>query len=704
MFIMLNETKRSRGQAAAYAGLLTLLQAVPWFVLLASGVSLISVANESIAYRYFHSFRLVQGEAGTIWEAQGQTLGVFHVILQQGLDALGVETLRQRIDLFSYATLGANSLLLGVVAFRFARNPAMSRGALIALGGILVFGVYGSAWALMSARMPDYYTLEVTGTVVALGWALLRWSGAAPCRDGVEALLMGAFAGLLAGVKITLIPTALVPLLALLLVRPRSPREIAKLAATWLLTAVASLSLILLAYYQFDLGHMGRAFGAWRTFVLAPGSEPRFIDNLQAAFRGEVANGSDLSFVWVVLTSWLVTVGRWILGCWHHRGAGSARPVWMGAALIFASALHLYAVTRRPAETTLFESGIFLVAVSAFLALETGTAGRSGRGGISWWAAGLFIWCGFSAARHLPNRELIHVFRSSGEAAWEIHHLINESRTPVTVLLPDNSATSGTLEDALLKGFSDVPTWSVSTGYDLLERVAPGRHYVQQLDFPPPGHLLLWADDPTGVPFAERHPAIGRLLALPGTAVSTWTLQRKAGWIRTVHLVRPALGEQEALPPILVGEDQWRASSEARPQASFTISPAEAQPRLELMQEGGRTFLRVTATRAGAYLAVTGAIPPRPDPSGPHIARAAVRTDRPRSAVVQIYDVVDAEGAAETAVESSTIPGGRWALLAVKANALRFNHPSDNFSVGLLNLKPGDVLDVEFLELRGPGP
>jgi hypothetical protein len=122
------------------------------------------------------------------------------------------------------------------------------------------------------------------------------------------------------------------------------------------------------------------------------------------------------------------------------------------------------------------------------------------------------------------------------------------------------------------------------------------------------------------------------------------------------------------------------------------------------MQEGGRTFLRVTATRAGAYLAVTGAIPPRPDPSGPHIARAAVRTDRPRSAVVQIYDVVDAEGAAETAVESSTIPGGRWALLAVKANALRFNHPSDNFSVGLLNLKPGDVLDVEFLELRGPGP
>lgn len=700
---MLNRSKRSPAQAATYATLLTLVQSLPWLIFLLSGSSLIAVANESIAYRYFHSFRLVKGEIGTIWEAQGQSLGLLHVGFQYLLDALGVESLRLRIDLFSYGTLAANSLAFGLLSYGLARKTALDRARLAIVSAVTIFGIYGSIWGLMSARLPDYYTFEVTLTVASLSWALLRWSGAAVQNERTEALMMGALGGLMAGIKITLVPTALLPLLAFVLTQKRTIRNCAALIACWSLAAGGSLALTVLLYYHFDLNHLLRAFEQWRIFVAAPGAEPNFVDNLRATLWAKSENGTDLRFIWVVMIFWLTASIRFVVSQ-GRRGEFATRSSLLGAGLLLWSMLHVYAIAKRPAETTLFESGLFLVTASVFVTLIHGTADVRQRRWVFASAGILLLWSGVSGAAHFPGPALLQRFKASGEAAWEIHETINESQLPVTVLLPDNNATSGTLEDALLKGFSDVPTWLITSGYDLFQRVAPGRHYVQQLDLPPAGHLLMWAEAPYEPSLPERNPAIARIIAQPGTVSKSWTLERKKGWVRTVNLVCPGQVGDEPLPSVIRSEDRWINVTAEDPLAGFSISPAEAQPKLEVVREGDRVFVRVTATRTSAYIALTGIIPALPNESGPYIVRSRARTNRARPVVIQIYDVVDEAGSAERRIESVTFPAHRWESLAVRKSSIRHPHASDNFSVGLLNVEAGDLIEVEFLELRGPTP
>lgn len=96
--------------------------------------------------------------------------------------------------------------------------------------------------------------------------------------------------------------------------------------------------------------------------------------------------------------------------------------------------------------------------------------------------------------------------------------------------------------------------------------------------------------------------------------------------------------------------------------------------------------------------------PAQPEGTGPVEVIATVRTGRPRLIATQIYDVTAADGSADTSAESIACPANQWTTQSVRRDSLRFPHSSDNFSVGLLAVGPGDVLDVAVLELSGPRP
>jgi len=700
MAIMLNQTKRSRGQAAAYAGLLTLLQALPWLVLLAGGVSLLAVANESIAYRYFHSFRLVQGEVGTIWEAQGQTLGVFHVLLQHGLDALGVENLRQRIDFFSYATLAANSLAVGLISYRLARSAEINRVGLGLFAAVAVFGVYGSGWGLASARLPDYYTLEVTLTLACL--ALFLKATTAPGLPGPRRLAMlGALAGMMVGIKITLLTAAALPLIPFLFTREGSPTRAIRMLTIWGLATGGTLLFILYAYYHFDHAHLTRALVAWRSFVAAPGAEPGFVQSILNPFKPPANPWVDHRFVWAVGGLWLGAIAVFAFDRRRAPVSMRASLAFLGVALLGASLLHVVTVVRRPAETTLFESALFLSTTGAAYLFAAPAPGAHRRRLALGWALLLVAWSGVSASRHFPSPATIAAAGDASRKAWEIHEWINRTGLPAIILLPDNNSTSGSVEEALLKGFSDVPTWEISTGYEGMERVAPGRTFVRSLGQAFSHHVVMWTDIPGRAPLAETDEVLAGMLAMPGASpAQSWEIRRGPAWVRTVHVAITGAGDDVSSLPVLVGSHRWAESTAENPLAGFTISPAQSAPRIERLTEEGRTFVRVVATRASDYLAVTGLLPQLPDGAGPLKVSARVRSNRPRTIVTQIYDIAGADGTAAVSASRVAVPARVWTHQQVAAPKVTFKHPSDNFSVGMTEVVPGDVLDIELIELR----
>lgn len=697
---IMNSSCRSRSAAARIALALTAAQAMPWLIFLVAGASLLAVANESIAYRYFHSWRLVLGENGTIWEAQGQSLGLLHVLFQKILNGSEIQSLDLRIDLFSYATLFANSAALAVVVYWLARHRAIRTAQLAIVAAVTLFGVYGSGWGLSAARLPDYYTWEVTLTVAGLALFFIQNARSEPDTRLQVVMLLGGLAGVMIGIKITLAPAAALPVLPLLLSNRVSLKTRLATLAIWSGSAVASLGLILVAYYQFDPTHLRRAFEAWRSFVAAPGAEPGFIESLLNPFRPNHNPWVDHRFVWVATALWLVGAVSYASSLLHRRIPIHFSKLGLGAFLVVTSALHVLAVVRRPAETTLWESALFLlVAGGLFLSESHASTRKNGRVWV--WSLLVVGWCVLSTARHFPRPTTVIAVRDAGRAVWEIHDQLSATNLPIVIVLPDNNYTSGSVEEALLKGFSDVPTWNISSGQALLDQLAPRRTFVSSFEIPPIPGVVMWTDLPGQPRAAESNPTLAQLLKVNPDGLSAWTIKRGPLWTRTVYTLVCTTGVPADRLPLVWSSGNWTTATDERPLDSLSISPREALINITVLAEDQDRFVRIEARQSTAYLALTGQLNTDAGASGHWRLRAKVRLNRPQPVITQIYDVIDADGTAETSLASNHSPAGIWTEHTVERRSTVFPHPGDNFSVGLQNVRAGDTIDVRLLELHG---
>lgn len=74
-----------------------------------------------------------------------------------------------------------------------------------------------------------------------------------------------------------------------------------------------------------------------------------------------------------------------------------------------------------------------------------------------------------------------------------------------------------------MKGFSDTPTWNITAGQVLLDRVAPRRKFVQQLETVPPDHVVVWTEIPGQPPVPGLFPALQPYAA----DAKSWALPRE---------------------------------------------------------------------------------------------------------------------------------------------------------------------------------
>ena len=134
-------------------------------------------------------------------------------------------------------------------------------------------------------------------------------------------------------------------------------------------------------------------------------------------------------------------------------------------------------------------------------------------------------------------------------AFWDLHREILRlaDGKKIIVILPDDSYCYGGVQELLLKGASDFPTWEVSTrGQSILDKFAPGmvfRHEggrtLPDADFPR-DTLVVWFEKPGCQPLTDRYrllrEAMSRGMVYPALPMYTGSGPPE-GWAK-VWLVR----------------------------------------------------------------------------------------------------------------------------------------------------------------------
>jgi len=453
-------------------------------------------------------------------------------------------------------------------------------------------------------------------------------------------------------------------------------------------------------YYEFDFPQIFAALREWQVFVLNPGAEPGFTDSLMGIAGGTRLPQLHLAFIWVALALWLSAlglVGRRMVTLVGHRAFEGT----LGVFLVVTAGLHLAGLIHRPAETTLFECGLFLAVGGATLLALLPIAGGYRRAAAGWIVL-LLAWTAVSAARCLPSPATLANLRTTGDHAWEIHRWLDHTQTPILVYLPDNRYVAGSVEEALLKGFSDTPTWTITSGYDLLEKIAPRRQFVQQLTALPANCVVVW-DEVPGLPsLADTNAVLRDALRHLAAPMRQWSMRQNMVGPRVFHAAEITHAIDWTAWRVIRGTRRWRLSALEVPIRGFQVSPLEARPRVELRLEGMRRFVRITATRASPYLALSADLSGLPDEAGPLRLRAAVRVDHGRALLLQLYGNRAATGAPDDWVESTSAPGDVWVARLTEKPAVAAGFHGGNFSVGLTDVEPGDWFDVADLSLFTP--
>ena len=139
------------------------LYGFPAFYLFINDISLVAVANESISYRYFYSFRILHGESENLFFPQGQLLTAVQILFNWFMDkvlAIPPHDLHLRMDAFGYTTLAINWLVALVAICAAFRSTSLTTSDRLTFTAVTLFVVYGTRSGISAAITPDYYGLE----------------------------------------------------------------------------------------------------------------------------------------------------------------------------------------------------------------------------------------------------------------------------------------------------------------------------------------------------------------------------------------------------------------------------------------------------------------------------------------------------------------------------------------------------------------
>lgn len=524
---------------ATYVIITTLLFSAPYIGIFYFEADALTLGNESLAYRFLYSDRLLDGEGATIWVLAGFLTTAVQNGLLRMIDFVATPDashLMQRMQLFSWATYGVHVLAVAVILTASARTVWLSWTerlllAFVTLGPLYLTRTVGFYYF----TLPDYYLTNVVLTAAAVCVFQREWRR----PDTAGALRRSAVAGLLAGAmvanKITMLPFACVMLAPIVSAGRTSIREALERSALAGLSAACTAVFVLGAFYAFQWSAIVDMFAAWSRTVMNPGGEQSFWSQYFVSYLTQYGYG-------YIIGLWLLTS---IFAAWSVRTAESrARGVTVLFLNVLTGAMWLYFVYKRPAGTTAFEGVVALLGLTAS-GLTITSRQRIGQGV----SIAVLIASTAVAVTTFRYEQNIGTLRQSGPWAkevWKLHHelLAFAAGRGIIVIHPENHYGYGGLPEFLLKGSADTPTWNVSPrGERVLDRYAPGMRFRHEYSGTPPtaplpaGVVVYWVDVPAVGPLDEKYPFLRAIEANPRNLIRRWTVPIQASTLLTVHAV-----------------------------------------------------------------------------------------------------------------------------------------------------------------------
>lgn len=528
--------------------ILTVLLAAGYsFPLIASlwlGASPLTIANESIAYRFLFSERLLNGEGASIWVLAGflttaiQTtiLAVINLFIPSSPGALST-----RLDVYAYlfsglVTVTGVALLAGIAR---ARTLPVTR---LALGGLAAVGpLFLTDTGFYYFTLPDYYHLNILLSLALVVCFQSIWfretSTEGPGTPWTTITLVALLVGAAAANKITLLPLGGTVIVAMLLMpRLRWPRLVGQSALTGIAVA-AGFIFVVWWFYLFKAGAMMDMFGAWSTYVSNPGGESDFWQK----FRQYLVSSSYGFIIGVYLVSWLIGAGFGL----QVRGRRVVTSIVL-LVILLAGVTWSYFVYKRPAGTTFFEAISALLALAA-CSLTVAAHRRAGRLAI----AVVILICAAYGAQNFGWKKHLGTLRESGpwaENMWRLHNDLVRfaAGRPIVVVHPQNHYGYGGVAEFLIKGTADVPIWNISAnGEPILHRYLPGATFRHEYGGTNPNvayprnAVVFWVDRPEFKPMTELFPGLALAVNQPGAIRREWRLPISGGRVKLVgHAVQ----------------------------------------------------------------------------------------------------------------------------------------------------------------------
>ena len=502
--------------------------ALPLLSVVITGAQYLLIANESIAYRYFLSVRILGGEGAGAWLPQGQlvTLLQHGIVLcltkMAGMSQADIEHTLQPFGLASCAVmtaLGAALLVYGMMSRRFTTQDKILV-ALAALVPIFVTRANGFYYS----ELPDYYfmTMVLSLAYVVLFIHLERKKGVLRWQN---ALWLGIFCGVSLANKITLVCLAGIVAAQVAIRAYRVGCRHALLCiSTFGAAAVIGFLAVFLGVYLGHVRDVIEVLQKWYVFGVNAGQEPGFEQFIRGLFIGYNYH--------LVLLGFAVTLLLSIAVIATDKNRQRSRLLLLGA-IGAATAFVAYAVYRRPAGTTLYEAAVILTAQAAMALAMLPPTPVVKRYTVLLGSSAI-VYSLFTFNYDL-NRDGIAQSRRTADMAWEIHAATREIHGPWVLLIPDNSYGWAGVEELIVKGTSSFPTWYDAAGAKWIrDLVAPGLIFRSWPDLDDGNKVFVWitkADD--GVHFVENSlaevdhraswVALEARAAEPGSRCQIWT-------------------------------------------------------------------------------------------------------------------------------------------------------------------------------------
>ena len=506
----------------------SLLFAFPCIVILLKQGDYLSFANESLAYRYFSSERILNGEGANVWLPQGFLTSLIQHGILWSINQLHLaqDSFQGRINLFALLTNLVNITMMTVVFIAAGQSRRLIWTDKLLLALCALVPIYGTSIAgFYYSIAPDYYHLNIVLVVIAVWAYLLLLRDQSLNTRGVDLVILGVLSGLMIANKVSLVVVAAMAVGALLFKQPLKYAHIARQAILISLCTGLTFLFVICGFYLFKVRNAAHLLPRLIDFIGRPWEEPNFWDTKFLSYLQHFNYG-------FIGASWMLVFVFTFGYLFRHKHDSDHAKILLllNVAAAIACGIFLF---KRPAGSTFFEVAVILVSLTAMM-LALIPASAFARVFIV-----LIVVCqGTVSAMTFPAKHNISVVEESSQRAetmWQIHYdtLHLAAGRPIIVIIPDNSYHHEGVHEFLLKGAADFPTWNISAaGEKIIHRFAPGMTFRHEYGGIPPSSaipenvVVIWFDLLNSPALTEKYASLNEANLRPGVVCSERAVEK----------------------------------------------------------------------------------------------------------------------------------------------------------------------------------